>query len=191
MPTKYYSWPGSISWVKVFEPDNYDGAERWIVNFYPDNMQEVIDSGCQAKPKEDQNGDLYIRLRRPTKAVFGDEVTKFCPPRLTGQLDVKYVDKLSGEDVYSHKVSQGIEVERVGDRVSIGNGTRANVRVSVYDTSRGKGTRLDGLEITDLVVYEGNDTAASDNNGEANVEKAKKAEKKVEKTGTNKAAPWD
>jgi len=40
------------------------------------------------------------------------------------------------------------------DSVSIGNGSEVEVAISIYDTSLGKGTRLEGVRVIDLVEYE-------------------------------------
>lgn len=196
MATEIHFWKGSIEWAKVYEPDTFSGSSRWMINFFPDNMEEVKEAGCQAEPKEDQNGDQYIRLRRDTQKLMGSNLVKFTPPRLTGEVDVKYVNKLTGEPVFNWNAMEdpNLEYEQVGDRVTLGNGTKATVRVAIFDTQRGKGTRLEGLEITELVKYESEadqEQKAADNNGEATVKKATKAKKTPEKKSSKEAAPWD
>ena len=191
MATQIHFWNGTISWAKVFDPDTFNGASRWLVNFYPDNVEEVTSSGFQGEPREDQNGETFVRLRRDTQKLMGANLVKFAPPRLTGEVDVKYVNKLTGEDVYSWSMMENptLELEQVGDRVSIGNGTKVVARVAIYDTQRGKGHRLEGLEIKDLVVYNpdaSEENKAADLNGESTVKTAKKAKKKA--AGD---APWD
>jgi len=42
------------------------------------------------EPKEDSEGEKFINLRRPTKKLFGDEVTFFSPPEITGAFKVHY-----------------------------------------------------------------------------------------------------
>lgn len=198
MPTEIHYWKGSIEWAKVYEPDTFSGSSRWMINFYPDDLEEFRESGCQAVEKEDPNGDIYVRLRRDTQKLMGSSLVKFTPPRLTGEVDVKYVNKLTGEPVYNWNAMEepDLEYEQVGDRVTLGNGTKATIRVAIFDTQRGKGTRLEGLEITELVKYESEteqSQKAADNNGEASVAKATKAkETKAKKSETKKeAAPWD
>ena len=193
MATKIHFWSGSVEWAKVYDPDEYNGSSRWVINFYPDNLDEVTGSGCQAQVNEDANGDKFVRLRRDTQKVINSDLVKFAPPRITGQVNVKYQNKLSGEDVFSWSMMENptLELEQIGDRVTIGNGSKVVVRTAVYDTQRGKGTRLEGLEIKELVEYKSEvseEQKAADMNGEATTKKATKAKKKEE---TKEAAPWD
>lgn len=177
MATEIKFWSGSINWAKVYEPDEYKGAKRWMVNFYPDDISEVEESGCQAIPQEDENGDKFVRIRRDTQKVIGADLIKFSPPKITGKVDVSYKDKLSGETVYSWSVMQKptLELEQVGERVTLGNGTKVVLRVAVYDTQKGKGTRLESIEVKELVEYKPNET---------------KSEKAPSSTPKN-AAPWE
>jgi hypothetical protein len=197
MATQIYFWEGFINWAKVYEPDSFNGATRWLVNFYPEDLDQVKESGFQGEVREDENGDSWVRLRRDTQKLMGANLIKFAPPRLTGEVEVKYTNKLTGEDVYSWSMMEDptLELEQVGERVSIGNGTKVVARVAIYDTQRGKGHRLEGLEIKDLVIYDKDGTQeskAADMNGEATVKKASKVAKNTKKAeASEEKAPWE
>jgi hypothetical protein len=46
------------------------------------------------------------------------------------------------------------------DSVAIGNGSEVEVAISIYDTQAGKGTRLEGVKVLELVPYEEGDSGA-------------------------------
>lgn len=154
MATSYYNVKAKLKWAKVYEPDEYAGAERWMVNVYPVDGKEwekIQKSGLQSQPKEDEDGK-YIVLRRPTKKLIGENLVIFCPPEITGAFEVTYVDK-EGNKVRSYNKGEKT-VERKGNTEIIGNGSTAIVNFCVYDTRQGKGGRLESIKILDLVGVE-------------------------------------
>lgn len=154
MATTYYNVKGRIKWPKLYEPDEYAGAKRYMVNFYPFDgaeWEKVQKSGIQSTVKEDEDGK-YIVLRRPASKLIKDDLVIFCPPEITGAVNVHYVDK-NGEKVRSYNKGEKT-VERVGDPVNLGNGTLVVVNFCVYDTRQGKGGRLENLKVLDLVVFD-------------------------------------
>lgn len=161
MASKWINVKGFCKWAKVYDPDDYQGAKRWALTFYPDNEDEwavIKKSGLQLRPKEDDLGK-FIQLRRPVSKVFGDEVTFFSPPKITGAVNVHYVND-EGEEVRQFR--KGDKIERVGEPVLIGNESKVIVNICVYDTRQGKGHRLEALNVLDLVEY-----SASNNKSDA------------------------
>lgn len=155
MATTYYNVKAKVKWAKVYEPDEYAGAERWMVNIYPVDGKEwekIQKSGLQSQPKEDTDGK-FITLRRPTKKLIGENLVIFTPPEITGAFEVIYVDTKTGEKVRSYNKGEKT-VERKGDPQVIGNGSTAIINFCVYDTRQGKGGRLESIKILDLVGLE-------------------------------------
>lgn len=166
--TKWYNFEGTVNWAKVFEPDEFRGAKNWTIDFYPKNEAEqkaIIATGIQGKFKEDKDGKSYIRFRRPTQKKIGQKEVIFAPPIIydaNGNVLVKYTND-EGEDVRSY--DPGLALKVVGEPLSIGNGTKVVVNVSVYDTAYGPGNRFESLKILELVEYkrqEASDDVESD-----------------------------
>lgn len=153
MSTKWLTVRGVVRWTKVYEPDAFMGAENWKVDFAPLNAQERKkwdDTGIQLKFRKEDDGLEYTRLRRPVKKVFSDEVTFFAPPEITGAVSVQYQDE-NGERIRQYK--KGDKVNRVGEPVEIGNGSEVLVNVCYYDTVKGKGHRLESINVLNLVEF--------------------------------------
>ncbi|AXP07751.1 hypothetical protein SmphiM6_60 [Sinorhizobium phage phiM6] len=149
--TSWYNIKCKIKWAKVYEPDEYAGAKRYMVNAYPVDgaeWEKVQKSGVQLQTKEDTDGK-YITLRRPVSKVIKDDLVIFCPPEITGAVEVHYVGK-DGQKVRSYTKGDNT-AERVGDPVVLANGTLAIVNFCAYDTKQGRGSRLESLKILDLV----------------------------------------
>ena len=145
---------GTVRWAKVYEPDEFDGARRFIINFYPDNGEEwekLNKSGIMVEPKEDQEGNKYVRFRRDMKKTFDDEVVFFTPPEIKGAVNVHY--EIDGKKVFQYKKADADKLTTVGEQTLIGNDSRVIATVTLYNTSRGKGHRLMSLNVLDLVEY--------------------------------------
>ena len=171
MATEWHNIKAKLKWVKVYEPDEYAGAKRWMVNAYPYDGKEwekVQKSGIQTQPKEDADGK-YITLRRATTKVFKDDLVVFCPPEVTGAVEVTYVDD-SGEKIRSYtKGEYKGNINMKGEKQNIDNGSVAIVNFCTYDTKQGKGHRLESLKILDLVQRE-NEEISEDEKDEAEVD---------------------
>lgn len=156
MATNYINVKGTLAWAQVYEPDEYAGDKRWKVSFYPfdgNEWEKLRKAGVQLESREDKEGKSFVVLRRACKRLFGDDVTFFSPPHITGAVNVAYVNKGTDDLVRSHKKGDGVEIEQVGERVLLGNGTVAIANIAVYDTAKGKGHRLEALKILDLVEF--------------------------------------
>lgn len=209
--TQTYEFEATLKWVKIYEPDEAFGSTRWLLNAYltDDRQWRLFErSGLQLEPKEDEDGK-YVVFRRDTEKKMKKDFVEFTPPFVydkDGTPLVQYKDKETGQNVYSFDMKEGIEYEQVGEPVMIGNGTLAKVRVSIYDTARGKGHRLENIKIIDLVEYTGSGrgvitadadlevedgeiptTDFTDLDEEPNAEEKPVEEKKTRKTPAKKA----
>lgn len=136
MATKFYKFTGTGEWFKIFQPDEYLGKSRYILNFYPDDKQAIKEAGIQLR--YDRATNSYIRPRREVSKKFKDEIVEFGRPEV--------VDK-DGNEWVSEEMGY------------IGNGTKVELTISVYDTKNyGKGHRLEKVRILDLVQYEKSET---------------------------------
>jgi hypothetical protein len=155
--TKYYSFEGKVEWCKVYTPDEFRGAVRWTLDFFPkdeDELKKIKDSGIQKVIKDKGNGPQLNFSRSTTKLMKG-KIVHFTPPQILdadGKVLVKYVGK-DGKDIRSYD-EEGTIIERVGEPILIGNGSTVRVNVSVYPTAMGPGNRLESITLVDLVHYE-------------------------------------
>jgi hypothetical protein len=176
MATKWVTVKGIVKWAKVYEPDAFMGAENWKLDFAPSNAQERKkwdDTGIQLKFRKEDDGLEYTRLRRPVKKVFSDEVTFFAPPEITGAVSVQYQDE-NGERIRQYK--KGDKVNRVGEPIEIGNGSEVLVNVCYYDTVKGKGHRLESINVLNLVEFVRGVSEKTGEQEELKVEAEKQAE---------------
>lgn len=179
MATKWITVRGVVRWAKVYEPDAFMGAENWKVDFAPLNAVERKkwdDTGIQLKFRKEDDGLEYTRLRRPVKKVFSDEVTFFAPPEITGAVSVQYQDE-NGERLRQYK--KGETMNRVGEPIEIGNGSEVLVNVCYYDTVKGKGHRLESINVLNLIEFV---RGLSEKTGEQEEVAEAKPEVKKEKT---------
>jgi hypothetical protein len=177
MATKWVTVRGVVRWTKVYEPDAFMGAENWKVDFAPLNEYERKkwdDTGIQLKFRKEEDGLEYTRLRRPVKKVFSDEVTFFAPPEITGAVNVQYQDE-NGERIRQYK--KGEKINRVGEPVEIGNGSEVLVNVCYYDTVKGKGHRLESINVLNLVPF-----VRGEQKDKPEATKTEEKETKVDKT---------
>lgn len=127
---------GELYWAKLFEHNrdkNEDfhgpgGAYTVDVLLEKDQLDKLTKSGSRLKPKMMDEG-IAVRFKRKKNHSGGIEEFGG-PPRVVD------ADKNTWNE-----------------STLIGNGSRAKVYVSVYDTKMGKGTRLEGVQVTDLVEF--------------------------------------
>lgn len=123
---------GTCKWAKLKQPDKKYNI--WSIDLYPDeaSLAALKKSGAQTKIRIDEKEDHqpFIRLRRDVTKLIKDKQTEFSPPEL---LD----DKNKPLDV------------------NVGNGSEVTCKLTVYDTSKGKGSRLEAVRVEKLVPYEG------------------------------------
>lgn len=133
MASTMHSLKGIASWARVFEV-NYD---REYENF---NLEVVMDkeefdefvatgSRLHGKPTDD---GVQVKFRRPH--------THNTYPEFGGAPKVAHADNT---------------LWNIDEDGLIGNGSEVEVFFTVYDSAKGKGTRLEGVRVLSHVPYEG------------------------------------
>lgn len=131
-----HSVKGTGNWAKVFDfsrdkgsfYEDCDGACTIDVLLDQEELAKLAESGSRLKPKVTDEG-ISVKFKR-----------KFVHPSIPALGGApKVVD--AEDNVWDPEVS-------------IGNGSEVEVFFTVYDTKFGKGTRLEGVRILDLVEYE-------------------------------------
>lgn len=165
MATDVISVTGTVGWAKVYEPDTFMNATKWKLDFYPESEEEwakLNKAGVQKKKRTNTNpedgpvGD-YIKLDRDAHKVIKGNMVHFSGPVILnneGKVIVDYVDREENKRIYSFSSADKNKVERRGKPILIGNGSRVRVKIAVYDTIKGKGTRLEEVQVLDLIEYE-------------------------------------
>lgn len=137
MATQFFYLEGEVKWAKVKEPVLKYGSKteyEWCVDFKPANEAEFLATKTQKKIK-----DGFAKLSRdPERFDKEGNIVKEEPPKVL----------IRTED--------GTNVPFDG---LVGNGSKVIAKIAVYDTRMGKGTRLEGFVVLDLVPYEGTPTA--------------------------------
>lgn len=153
--TEQIRMKGTISWAKVYEPDTAFGAEKFKIDFYPETEADwkvFKDSGIQKKVKENEQGKFF-QLDRPAFKLIQGKIVNFTGPIIEdkdGKVIVDYVNS-EGKRIYSYEGKE--KPTRRGSPILIGNGSKVEVTVSVYDTFKGKGQRLDKVKVLDLIEF--------------------------------------
>lgn len=132
MSEHYFS--GTAKWAKLKNPDKFG---KWSINLYvdADTRKAIRATGSKLTAKEDDDGFFYT-FGRKTRASWG-EVN---PPTVV--------------------LADGTPFDGL-----IGNGSKVTVKIEVYDFkagvdaqgnayAAGKGTRLVGVRVDELVVYQ-------------------------------------
>lgn len=134
MATEHLYLKGTAKWAKVFKPD--EEYDNFTINVYMDEASRKLfaEAGLQLTPKEDEDGE-FVTFRRPNYKQIKNELVHFGAPQVIDE--------------------QGVPVT-----TPIGNGSEVVVKVIVYDSKKGKGHRLDGVQVTKLVEYAGSGEGA-------------------------------
>lgn len=154
--TKYIDVTGTIQWAKVYTPDEFRGAIRWSIDFFPgsdEDFKKIKDAGIQKKAKDKGEG-VYYNFTRSTTKFMKERLVKFTPPVIydkDGKMLVYYVDE---EDKMVRSYDTEKVIRRVGEPILIGNGSKVEITLSVYPTAMGPGNRLESIRILDLITYE-------------------------------------
>jgi len=132
MATQVYYWSGEAQWAKVYDEGDKE-YQNWQIEVALDKESRRLfdESGSRLEFRKSDDGKEYIKIRRPWEKKIGDKLRKFDPPPVLDK-DGNPTDVL------------------------IGNGSLVTVKVEVYDTKKGKGTRLEAIRIDKLVPYAGN-----------------------------------
>lgn len=145
MTTKTMYVSGTCKWARVRTPDEKYG--NYSINLYPDkgSLNAIQESGIQLAPKTDEDG-IFYKFRRDHQKIIKKELVEFGPPTILNPDETLF---------------EGL----------IGNGSEVTLNVSVFDTQKGKGHRLNKVRVDKLVTYvpenkeEGSAPAAVTNSG--------------------------
>lgn len=150
MTAVFKKFKGKVAWVKIYEPDDYEGDLQFKINFYPDDVEELQKCGIQQKVKNDDGSKStvegqFMTFRRPVEKEFRrGEITKLVPPTVYAK---------DGKKIVWYKVADD-GFERFGEPVVIGNGSYCELTIEIYPAGRmGKGARLNAVKILDLIEY--------------------------------------
>ena len=147
MASKHVYLSGKGFWLhRLFEQDEFKGNRFWSMRLYPDPKSLTTFKSLELNNhvKKDDEG-TYITLRRPVDkkwAVKPGESKEFDPPKVR--------DK---------------DGENWNDRGLIGNGSHVTVKLEVYSTPKGNGSRIDEVRIDEWVKYENPDAPSNVNVG--------------------------
>jgi hypothetical protein len=122
---------GTAKWARVYESQmDTKYGEKFHLTLYPDkaSLATMKEAGCRLTFKEDEEG-TFVKVSRDNMKQFKDKLEKLGPPKV---LD-------AGGNAF--------------DKI-IGNGSKVTVKLTVYDTVKGKGTRLEAVRVDEHVPYE-------------------------------------
>lgn len=128
---------GKAKWARVFESQmDTKYGEKFHITVYPDeaSLINLKTSGSRLEIKEDEEGK-FVKFSRDNRRTFKEREEVLGPPRVVHKVEDKYppFDKI------------------------IGNGSTVTCRLSIYDSSKGKGTRLEAVCVDEHIPYEGSD----------------------------------
>ena len=135
MTTKVVFLSGVTKWAKLAKPDEKFLTYQLDLFMDEPSLAEFKASGLQLTLKNKGEGD-FVTLRRPATKVFMNKTTKENELVTFGPPDVLSPDG----NIYA-------------DVPLIGNGSHITCKVTVYDTMKGKGHRLEKVRIDKLVEY--------------------------------------
>lgn len=130
MATKIIYLTGKCTWAQLETPDKK--YKSFSINLFPDedSWTKYRESGLELKARTDAYRDNapYIKLSRSDEKLIKGAVVKYGPPVV-----------LDADNAEFPVIPR------------IGNGSDVTCKVSVYDTSQGKGHRLEAVRINELV----------------------------------------
>jgi len=139
MATQTFYFKGKCNWAKLFKPDQkYD---YFGMDFYPDDVEAFKATGTQLRPNKNEDGETFFKVKRHPSAMIKGELVNFGGPVV---LDAKNNDMTD----------------------AVGNGSTVTLKLSIYDSQVGKGTRLESVRVEELVPYEGKDGPPAEAGGE-------------------------
>lgn len=134
MTTQTYYFSGEARFAHLYKADTTFGEPgNWHISVILDDPSKEVyaASGMQVRPKglkKDASAPPAVKFSRPTQKVIKDELVKFERP------EVVHPD--------------GSKVEGL-----LGNGSKVTVKVLVFDTMRGKGHRLEKVQVNEFIEY--------------------------------------
>lgn len=173
MATKTIELHGILEWAKLFEHNrdtgpydvDTDGATTVDIILDDENLKKMQDAGVRKSAKPDTEGrGSRVKFKRGWKDKFDRDWAGGAP------------------DVYGPDGSPWD-----GEQL-IGNGSIGVVFLDVYDTKMGKGTRLRGVQVIDLVEF---DSGGDGGGGAPRPRDYTKSTPKAEAPTPSKAAPGE
>lgn len=135
---------GPCKWAQVY-PHNMDKEyEQWRIEVAPDDASLIAlkASGSRLEGKIDEDGKLWFKFRRKTKAEFKrGEIEELKPPKI---------------------VEKNADGEYIPFDKPIGNGSEVTIKVSVYPSRKGVGTRLEAVCVDKHIPYEAKEANLGD-----------------------------
>lgn len=142
MPTQRIDLYGELLYPQVFGVnrdktgpngawESKGGATKVTLIMDEENLQKFKDSGSRLGIKKSEDGRPMVQFRR-----FWIHES---------------IPELGGAPVVARADGSDWDIDEDG---LIGNGSKGIVRISVYDTATGPGTRLDGVQVIEHVPYE-------------------------------------
>ncbi len=159
MTTEFVKLRGKSKWALLYDKTDDKYGSVWKLDLYmdEDSLKKYEEIGLQRPVRESEDGK-YVSFKRDVFKIFNPKEgpVYFTPPRIygkDGKVLVYYVDKQEGKSIYTGKSPD--EFYRVGEPVSIGNGSEVEVTISTYNLGKipGKGSRLESVKILDLIEY--------------------------------------
>lgn len=124
---------GTVEYAKVFRPDSYlDGPPRYSLNLFLDDSSWALYEGLKLKNKVRENDQgRYVKFSRDhnPKEWEGKVIFKGGPPEVV---------KADGSE---------------WDGKLIGNGSKVTVKLSIYKSKMGPGSRIVKVRVDELVEY--------------------------------------
>jgi hypothetical protein len=125
---------GKAMWAKVFLGihDDYEGEKRYTIDLVmtDDEVAKLKETGSKRRPKRNEKGEWVVRFSRP----FEHEIVEFGGlPKVLLVSDEGKPEPFEGP---------------------IGNESDVCIKVAVYDSRMGKGTRLEAVRVDKLIAYE-------------------------------------
>lgn len=135
MASIYIYLSGKAAWAhRLFETDNYLGKEFWSITLYPDPKSlRTFDAAKLLQRKKEDDEGVKVQFKRQTKKPWklkAGEKANFEPPAV--------VDA-DGSPWPSDKL--------------IGNGSEVTLKLEIYNTMKGKSSRLESVRVDNWVEY--------------------------------------
>lgn len=129
MASKTWYLSGTCKWAKVVEPDKKYNKYSIDLFMDADNWDKFKKSGAQLKIRDTDSGEQFVTFSRPVATL--------------------------GRDGKLREHGAPLVLNSAGEPIKdlVGNGSKVTVKLDVYDTPKGKGTRLEAVRVEDLVEF--------------------------------------
>lgn len=123
----YFTGIGRYAWL-----NKLNKFDKYSIDLVADKdtRKAIKETGIRSSFKEDEEGNMIMSFRREATKEIKGEMVNFGPPKVLNADGTEYDFKKL-----------------------IGNGSKVTVKVSVYDSAQGKGSRLEAVRLDELVEY--------------------------------------